>query len=109
MKVTQNALLTILTLAALTAGAWAQTETAANAAPEKGYPAVTVAAGPAPPPVTEADVQSLKDALAAQQLQIERLTQQLQRQQAFQEAQQSALNAAEKAPANPPKQVASLG
>jgi hypothetical protein len=37
--------------------------------------------------VTGADVQALKDALAAQQLQIQQLTQQLQRQQAWQEAQ----------------------
>lgn len=109
MKVKQNALLTILTLAALTAGAWAQTETAANTAPEKGYPAATIPAAPAPPPVTVADIQALRDALAAQQLQIQQLTQRLQRQQALQEAQQAALNAAEKVPASPPKQVASLG
>lgn len=108
MKVTQNALLAILTLAALAIGAWAQTETAANTAPEKGYPAATVLAAPAPPPVTIADIQALKDALAAQQLQIQQLTQQLQRQQALQEAQQAALNAAEKASAKPPTQLASF-
>jgi hypothetical protein len=103
--------LAALTLAALTAGAWAQTETASNASPATPYPAAAAAppAAPAPPTVTAADVQALKDALAAQQLQIQQLTLQLQRQQAVQEAQQSALNATDRAPANPPKQVASLG
>jgi hypothetical protein len=99
MKVTKNLFLTSLTLAALTAGAWAQTETAMNAAPAKEAPAA--AATPAPPPVTAADVQELKDALAAQQLQIQKLTEQLQRQQAFQEAQQSALHVTDKINAAP--------
>ena len=108
MKVTQNLFLTVLTLAALTAGAWAQTQTASNVVPANPSPA-PAAAPASPPPVTAADVQALKDALAAQQLQIQQLTQQLQRQQALQEAQQAAINAADKAPANPPKQVASLG
>jgi len=58
-----------LTLAVLAVGAWAQTPGPASAAP-----------------VTAADVQALKDALAAQQLQIDRLTQLLQRQQAGQPA-----------------------
>lgn len=108
MKVTQNLFLTVLTLATLTVGAWAQTQTASNVVPPNPSPAP--AAAPASlPPVTAADVQALKDALAAQQLQIQQLTQQLQRQQAPQEAQQAAINAADKAPANPPKQVASLG
>ena len=105
MKLNKNLLFTTLTLAALTAGAWAQTETASNAAPEKPYPAA--AATPAPVPVTAADVQALKDALAAQQLQIQQLTQQLQRQQALQEAKQSVVNTAP--PANPPQQIAALG
>ena len=109
MKVNQNAFLTVLTLVALTAGAWAQTETAANTAPEKGSPAAIVPAAPAPPPVTIADIQALRDALAAQQLQIQQLTQQLQRQQVLQEAQQAALNAAETTSAKPPQQVAALG
>lgn len=43
----------------------------------------------AAPAVTAADVQALKDALAAQQQQIERLTKQLERQQAWQQAQSS--------------------
>lgn len=107
MKVNQNRFLTVLTLAALTAGAWAQTQTAANVALANPSPAA--AAAPASPPVTAADVQALKDALAAQQLQIQQLTEQLQHQQALLEAQQGAINATEKAPSNPPKQVASLG
>jgi hypothetical protein len=107
MKVNQNRFLTVLTLAALSAGAWAQTQTAANVAPTNPSPAA--AATPASPPVTAADVQALKDALAAQQLQIQQLTEQLQHQQALLEAQQGAINATEKAPSNPPKQVASLG
>jgi len=108
MKLTKHVLFSVLTLAALAAGAWAQTMTASNAAPSNASP-VAVAATPSPPPVTAADVQALKDALAAQQQQIQQLTQQLQRQQALQEAQQSALNAVQKAPANPSQQVASLG
>ena len=107
MKVNQNRFLTVLTLAALTTGAWAQTQTAANVAPAN--PSPTAAAAPTSPPVTAADVQALKDALAAQQLQIQQLTEQLQHQQALLEAQQGAINATEKAPSNPPKQVASLG
>jgi hypothetical protein len=102
MKPKNNLFLTSLTLAALTAGAWAQTQTASNAAPEKPYPAA--AAAPTPPPVTAADVQALKDALAAQQLQIQQLTQQLQRQQAIQEAQQAAATK----PANAQTQAAPL-
>jgi hypothetical protein len=108
MKPNKHLFFTTLALAALTAGAWAQTQTAANVAPANP-PSATAAAPAAPPPVTAADVQNLKDALAAQQLQIQKLTEQLQRQQALLEAQQGAINAAEKAPANPPKQVASLG
>jgi hypothetical protein len=109
MKATTNKLLTALALAALTAGAWAQTEVASNAAPAKD-PA-PAAATPAPAPVTAADVQALKDALAAQQLQIQKLTEQLQRQQEQQQAQQSLVNEAGKADTapsqtNPPQQVA---
>jgi hypothetical protein len=75
MKLNQNLFLTALTLAALTAGAWAQTETASNAAPPKG----SAASAPAQPSlVTAADIQELKDALAAQQQQIQALQAQLQ-------------------------------
>jgi Skp family chaperone for outer membrane proteins len=75
MKLNKNLFLTALTLAALTAGARAQTETASNAAPPKG----SAASAPAQPsPVTAADIQELKDALAAQQQQIQALQAQLQ-------------------------------
>ncbi len=70
-----NLFLSALTLAALSASAWTQTATAYNVAP-----AIAVAstpAGTAPPAVTAADVQELKDALAAQQLQILALQAQL--------------------------------
>ena len=81
-------LFTALTLAALTAGVWAQTESASKPAPKKKH-AAAAAAVPAQPAVTAADVQSLKDAIAAQQQQIQQLTQQLQQnQQAWQQAQQ---------------------
>jgi hypothetical protein len=90
MKRTKNVFLTALTLAALSAGAWAgDSGSDAPAAKE---------ATTAPAPITAADVQALKDALAAQQRQIERLTQQLQRQQDWQ-SQQSAAQAAGKADA----------
>jgi hypothetical protein len=68
---------------ALTAGAWAENPAAS------GPGAKDAAATPAPAPaavITAADVQALKDALAAQQLQIERLEQQVQRQQEQQAA-----------------------
>jgi Putative porin len=73
MKLNKHLLFTTLTLAALAAGAWAQTETASNAAPAN--PAAVAA--PAQPPVTAADIQELKDALAAQQQQIQALQAQL--------------------------------
>ncbi|MGA1985013.1 MAG: hypothetical protein ABSG72_02000 [Candidatus Sulfotelmatobacter sp.] len=111
MKLNRNLFLTGLTLAALTSGAWAQTETASNITPEKANPAAAAApaaTAPAPPTVTGADVQALKDALAAQQLQIQQLNQQLQRQQAWQEAQQSAAADKAKAAPAPTQQVAEL-
>ncbi len=110
MKLNQNLFLTALTLAALTAGAWAQTETASNTVPVKNPAAAVPAAAPAPPTVTGADVQALKDALAAQQLQIQQLTQQLQRQAAWQETQQSAAANPTNAPAQttPSQQIAAL-
>jgi hypothetical protein len=105
MKRTKHLFLTALTLAALSAGVWAE-EPASGAPAANGTPAT-----PAPPSITAADVQALKDALAAQQLQIERLSQQLQNQQAWQ-AQQAAAQAAAKADAAKtqaaPQQVAEL-
>jgi len=61
-----------LASAALSAGAWAQTAVSAQT--------------PAPSPITASDVQALKDALAAQQRQIDKLTQQLEGQQSQKDA-----------------------
>jgi len=92
-------LTTVVTLAALAAGGWAQT--AASSAPvtktKRKAVAVTI---PAQPAATAADVQALKDAIAAQQHQIQQLTEQLQqdrqgRQQAQQQVQQAQSAAAE--------------
>ena len=74
MKSHKHLFLAALILAALSAGARAQTETASNGTPANGFPA----AAPAPPPVTAADIQALKDALAAQQQEIQALQAQLQ-------------------------------
>jgi hypothetical protein len=73
MKLSKNLLFATLALAALTAAARGQTETSSNAVPAKGY----AAAAPAQPPVSAADIQELKDALAAQQQQIQALQAQL--------------------------------
>jgi hypothetical protein len=83
MKV-RRVLITALTLATIAAGAWAQTGTTTAAKKKRRVPVA-----PAEPAVTAADVQSLKDAIAAQQQQIQQLTQQLQQnQQAWQQSQQ---------------------
>jgi hypothetical protein len=98
MKATKHLFLTIIALAALSAGAWAQTSDATAPPPKKKHK--PVAAEPAPPAVTAADVQALKDALAAQQQQIQQLTQQLQQnQQNWQQAQAAAAAAANQAAA----------
>lgn len=106
MKATKNLFFTALTLAALAATVWAQNPGPVTLASNKANdaPAAPAAAAPAPSVVTAADVQALKDALAAQQLQIERLSQQLERQQ----AQQAAAEAASKSDARsvPQQQVA---
>src|ERR1700759_4355668 len=81
MKATSKLSQTVLMLAVTTAGVWAQTSTAPKPAVKKKHVAA--------PAVTAADVQSLKDAIAAQQQQIQQLTQQLQQnQQAWQQSQQ---------------------
>jgi len=82
MKRTKNVFLTALTLAALSAAAWAENP----ASPAPAAKDAVAAPAPAPTAVTAADVQALKEALAAQQLQLDRLTQQLERQQAAAEA-----------------------
>ena len=90
MKSSKNLFLTALILAALTSGAWAQTESASNAAPANG----SAASAPAPPPVTAADIQALKDAIAAQQQEIQALQAQLQsRREAPQPTQPASLSA----------------
>jgi len=96
MKSTKPLFLVVLVLAALSAGAWAQTST--PPVPKKKHkPAATA---PAQPAVTAADVQALKDALAAQQQQIQQLDQQLQQaQQSWQQAQAAATDAASQASA----------
>ena len=75
MKATKNVLLTSLVAAAITAGAWA--ENPPSEAPASKAAAAATAA-PAPAPATAADIQALKDAIAAQQLQIRALQAQLQ-------------------------------
>jgi hypothetical protein len=101
MKSAKHLLLTTLTLTALCASAWAQTSNSTTPPPKKKpRPAAT-------PAITAADVQSLRDALAAQQQQIQQLSQQLQQtqtsllqtQQSNQQAQAAASDAANKAAA----------
>ena len=109
MKPMNRLSLTAFTLAALTAGVWAQTQTASNA-----VPAAPAAATPSPasPVVTVADIQALKDALAAQQQQIQALQEQLQRKnEALQPVQPSVGEPAtpDAAPAPSPQPVAALG
>ncbi len=98
MKSTRHLLVTFLTLAALSSGVWAQTSDSTAPAPKKKHkPAAVVQVQPA---ITAADVQALKDALAAQQQQIQQLAQQLQQaQQNWQQAQAAAADAANKAAA----------
>jgi uncharacterized coiled-coil protein SlyX len=73
MKAPKNLLLTGLVVAALAAGAWSED----SAAAPKNKPEAATAS--AQPPVTAADIQALKDALAAQQQQIQALQEQLRR------------------------------
>jgi hypothetical protein len=79
MQVNRSLFRTALAFTALTAGLWAQTQIAANNA-LPGSPVAAPAAAPAQPMVTAADVQALRDALAAQQQEIQALREQLQRQ-----------------------------
>jgi len=114
MHRTKNMFLAALTLAAFSASAWAQTSSPITLASngEHGAAASSPAPAPTPPPapsaVTAADVQALKDALAAQQLQIDRLTQQLQRQQAQSAVEAEGKTSTTKASAVPEQQVAEI-
>ena len=102
MKLNKHLLFTTLTLAAFTAGAWAQTQTASNAAAPSAPPAATAASAPSPTPVTAADIQELKDALAAQQRQIQALQALLQaKEQGLQAAPTAGLSASTQAAAPP--------
>ena len=96
MKRTRNAVLTALTLAGLTAGAWAQTS--ASTTPDTRTK--PDASAPAQPAITAADVQALKDALAAQQKQIQALQDELHhKDKVVQQAQSTAADASAKADA----------
>src|SRR6202035_3577052 len=91
MKPNKNLFFTILILAALSGGAWAQTETSPNAA----SPKESAASSPAQTAVTATDIQELRDALAAQQRQIQALQAQLQsKAQAPKESPSAGLSAA---------------
>jgi len=95
MKRNRKALFTALTLAALSAGAWAQTS--ASTAPETKN---SEASAPAQPAITAADVQELRDALAAQQKQIQALQDELHRKdQVAEQAKSAAADASAKATA----------
>ena len=98
MKSAKHLVLTVLTLVAVSAGAWTQTlDSSSPATKKKHKPIATTTAQPA---ITAADVQALKDGLAAQQRQIQQLTQQLQQaQQSWQQFQAAATDAANKAAA----------
>jgi hypothetical protein len=85
MKATKQLFLTVLTLAVLHAGAWAQTSDSTSPPTKKKHKPVA-----AEPAVTAADLRALQDGMAAQQQQIQQLTQQLQQvQQSFQQAQEN--------------------
>jgi hypothetical protein len=79
MKLRKKVFVVLTLFAALSAGSWAE-----DSGSKPANNNASAAAAPAPP-ITAADVQALKDALAAQQKQIEQLTQQLQAQQAWQQ------------------------
>jgi Putative porin len=73
MKVTGQRFLTALTLAALTAGAWAQTQTASNAEP--ATPSAEASSTPAPTPDQQlrSEVEELKQLVREQQHRIDAL------------------------------------
>jgi len=94
MKTPTHWLAIILTGAALTAGLWAQSGASPNAAPSKNDSAATQSA------VTGADIQALRQGLAAAMEQIQQLKDELHRRDAaVQQAQTTATDAAAKADA----------
>jgi hypothetical protein len=90
MKVTGQRLLTALTLATLTAGAWAQTQTALNAAPVTPSAEASITPSPAPDQQLRSEVDELKQLVREQQKRID------------------ALEAGRKAGPEPPAMVASV-
>jgi hypothetical protein len=90
MKSTKTLFLTALTLAVLATSVWAENPASGEPAAKETTPV------PATAPITAADVRALKDAMAAQQQQIERLTLQLQRAEQAWQSQQPAPEAAGK-------------
>jgi hypothetical protein len=96
MKQARNAFLIVLALGLSTA-AWTQTSQSTTPAPKKKHKEAAAAPAPA---ITAADVQALKDALAAQQEEIESLRDELHhKDQVAQQAQSIAADAAAKADA----------
>jgi hypothetical protein len=111
MKFNRSMFISALLLAATTASGWAQTQTASNNTQPNpsSTPVAATPAAPAQPVITAADVQALKDALAAQQKQIEALQEQLNRRdQASQSALPSASDSAKSDNAQPAQQLAAL-
>ncbi|MFZ0300539.1 MAG: hypothetical protein WAM13_19480 [Candidatus Sulfotelmatobacter sp.] len=95
MKRPRNAFFMVLALAVLSAGAWAQTSQSNAPAAKAKHKAAA-----APPAITAADVQALKDALATQQAEIQSLRDELHNKDQFaQQAQSVAADAAAKADA----------
>lgn len=73
MKVTGKRLLTALTLATLTAGAWAQTQTALNAAPATPSAEASITPAPTPDQQLRSEVDELKQLVREQQKRIDAL------------------------------------
>ncbi len=100
MKSTRQLFFMVLTLAVLSVAARAQTSESPAPAPTAKKAQKPVAAAPSQPAITAADLQALKDGMAAQQQQIQQLTLQLQQaQQNWQQAQAAAAAASNKAAA----------
>jgi hypothetical protein len=96
MKAPKNPLLTSLVVATLAAGAWSEDSAAA---PKNKSEAATASAQPL---VTAADIQTLKDALAAQQQQIQALQEQLRRKDEKDQAPAQVVSAPQVASTVPP-------
>jgi hypothetical protein len=73
MNVTGQRFLTALTLSALTAGAWGQTQTASNAAPATPSAAAPITPLPTPDQQLRSEVEELKQLVREQQLRIDAL------------------------------------